>query len=64
MATIKISDLHPVGSEFFIDSESFLNELTEDELNITKGGSTPFCIAIAVSVSVSVYGYGKCRGWW
>jgi hypothetical protein len=57
MATIKISDLHSVGSELFMDSESYLNELTDEELN-TQGGfptvftpaSTPACV-IAISVS-------------
>jgi hypothetical protein len=29
MASIKISELRPVGSELFQDSESFLNELSE-----------------------------------
>ncbi|WP_138499833.1 hypothetical protein [Nostoc sp. PA-18-2419] len=60
MATIKINNLNASGSDLFNDSESFLNELTEDELNVTKGGSTPFCITIVVSVVV----YGKYRGWW
>ena len=44
MATIKIVDLSPVGSEFFADSESYLNELTDDELNMTQGGSSPVCL--------------------
>ncbi|QLE39981.1 hypothetical protein FD723_05565 [Nostoc sp. C052] len=37
MATIKISDLHPAGSEFFIDSESYLNDLTENEIENLLG---------------------------
>jgi hypothetical protein len=41
MATIKISDLHSAGSELFMDSESYLNELTNEELNMAHGGSTP-----------------------
>ena len=48
MATIKIADLRPVGSEFFADSESYLNELTNDELNMTQGGSTPVCLGSAL----------------
>lgn len=31
MATIKISDLHTAGSELLLDSESYLNELTNEE---------------------------------
>ncbi len=38
MASIKISELHPAGSDLFQDSESFLNELTEDELGLEGGG--------------------------
>ena len=47
MATIKISDLHSAGSELFMDSESYLNELTNDELNIAHGGLffSPYCVS-------------------
>jgi bacteriocin-like protein len=38
MASIKISELHPAGSELFQDSESFLNELTDDEMESVEGG--------------------------
>ena len=54
MATIKIADLSPVGSEFFADSESYLNELTDDELNMTQGGSTPVCSVVYTIVIVSL----------
>ena len=54
MATIKISDLHSAGSELFMDSESYLNELTNEELNMTHGGSTPFCMGIIVSLLITM----------
>jgi hypothetical protein len=57
MATIKIVDLSPVGSEFFADSESYLNELTDDELNMTQGGSTPVCITVVTIVTAAVASY-------
>lgn len=38
MATIKISDLASTGAELFHDSESFLNELTNQEINDVLGG--------------------------
>lgn len=41
MATITVSDLHPAGSNFFKDSESFLNELADPELSSTQGGTSP-----------------------
>jgi hypothetical protein len=53
MATIKIVDLSPVGSEFFADSESYLNELTDDELNMTQGGTSTILWSIALSVIIT-----------
>lgn len=38
MATIKISELYPTGYELFQDAETFLNELTEKEINSVAGG--------------------------
>ena len=32
------NDVTIVGSDFFTDSESFLNELTDDELQQVRGG--------------------------
>jgi hypothetical protein len=39
MATIKISDLHTAGSELLLDSESYLNELTNEEGLSVLGGA-------------------------
>ncbi|MEQ8537096.1 MAG: hypothetical protein RIB93_06490 [Coleofasciculus sp. D1-CHI-01] len=61
MATIKISNLNPVGSEFFNDSETYLNELNGEQLNMIQGGSTPACIAVSVSVAYSAFQLGR---WW
>lgn len=41
MAAIVISDIRPVGSELFLDSESFMADLTDSELNGVSGGITP-----------------------
>lgn len=38
MANIAISDLRPVGANLFQDSESFLHELTEQEITDVLGG--------------------------
>ncbi len=44
MPTIKIDDLHPTGAELFSDSESYMNELGDGELDIVVGGrTTPIC---------------------
>lgn len=38
MANININDIEPAGAELFADSEGFLNELNEDEINNVLGG--------------------------
>jgi len=39
MASITISDLRPIGANLFQDFESFLNEVTEQEIaNLLGGG--------------------------
>jgi hypothetical protein len=39
MASIKISNLYPAGSELFKDSESFMTELVNNELGSINGGT-------------------------
>lgn len=38
MANLKISNLQPAGYDLFSDSESYMTNLSEDELNTTHGG--------------------------
>lgn len=38
MASIKIAELRPAGSELFQDSESFLDEVNDQEMLIVFGG--------------------------
>ena len=52
MANIKIHDLRPTGSELFHDSETFLNELTDEDLGV-EGGSVTVSISLTLSVSWS-----------
>ncbi|NEP28094.1 hypothetical protein [Moorena sp. SIO3I6] len=47
MANIAISDLHPVGANLFEDSESFMMDLSDDQLDV-KGGATPVILTIVV----------------
>ncbi len=50
MANIVISELRPAGSELFMDSESYLTDLNEQEMMNTLGGfklvifQTSFCV--------------------
>lgn len=55
MATIKINNLNAAGSDLFSDSESYLNNLTDEELNRTQGGSSFGCIWISVQISIVTY---------
>ena len=57
MATIKISELRPAGSELLQDAESFLNELSDHELeNVVGGDSIAFATQQSVSVGSAVRG--------
>ena len=49
MAVIKIKDLGAPGSMLFSDSETYLNELTEDELGASGG-----LLTVSLSVSLTV----------
>ncbi|MEQ8996474.1 MAG: hypothetical protein RID53_08210 [Coleofasciculus sp. B1-GNL1-01] len=40
MASITISDVRPVGADLFLDSESFLHQLTDQEIGDVFGGDT------------------------
>ncbi|BAU13090.1 hypothetical protein LEP3755_36270 [Leptolyngbya sp. NIES-3755] len=57
MASIKISELRPVGSELFQDSESFLNELNDRDLDIRGGGDVNISVLsqYTASVGISIY---------
>lgn len=53
MASIKINELRPAGSELFQDSESFLNELTNEELGTVEGGLLSLTLTITVSITLT-----------
>ena len=52
MAEIKLSELRPAGSELLEDSESFLNELNDRDLENVVGGDTIATVASQASISV------------
>ncbi|WP_189523354.1 hypothetical protein [Nostoc sp. PA-18-2419] len=54
MANIAISNLRPAGADLFDGSESFMNDLTDSELDMTKGGLTPaFFAGVAVGIAIT-----------
>jgi hypothetical protein len=56
MANISISDLRPAGVDFFSDSENYLNDLTDDELN-TRGGISPIVVRIVIAAAAVAQGF-------
>ena len=52
MARLQISELRPAGSELFQDSESFLEDLSERELDFVAGGmdgNSPITVVVNIS---------------
>ncbi|NJL63520.1 MAG: hypothetical protein HC903_18905 [Methylacidiphilales bacterium] len=56
MSTLKISELRPAGSELFQDSESFLNELNDQEIGAIAGGGykVPLTSVVYVNSQITV----------
>jgi hypothetical protein len=65
MPTIKIDDLRPTGAELFSDSESYMNELGDGELDVYGGRTTPVCRSIVKSIAkaskAAKKGYQKAK---
>jgi DNA replication initiation complex subunit (GINS family) len=49
MSNIKISELQPTGLELFQDCESFINELTDQEIGSIKGGIDTYVNFVVVN---------------
>ncbi|BAZ42603.1 hypothetical protein NIES4101_85720 [Calothrix sp. NIES-4101] len=60
MATISISNLNTSGAELFLDAETYLHELTDSELDMTKGGCfdiPPIFKPTTILKTTSIVGY-------
>nr|AVH79604.1 hypothetical protein [Nostoc sp. PCC 9205] len=53
MASITVSNLNVAGLDLFNDQESYLSEVTDDELGLTHGGISPTFIAFGKGVLVA-----------
>lgn len=51
MAKITVSDIKPAGHDLFSDSESYMVDLSENELDTTHGGLT-WLVTVAVGTQV------------
>ena len=54
MASIKINNLQPAGSDLFSDSENYLNELNDQELDLVNGGFFTPSITITVPIIITM----------
>ncbi len=54
MSTINISDLRSTGADLFSDSESYMSELGDSELDIINGGGISFAVTVVTTVSLFV----------
>ncbi|MBE9197505.1 MULTISPECIES: hypothetical protein [unclassified Nodularia (in: cyanobacteria)] len=56
MATIQIDNLKPSGFDLLTDEESFLHEVSDEQMGLTYGGITPwgalFLAAAALSYKI------------
>jgi hypothetical protein len=53
MASIKINNLNPAGSELFSSLENYLNDLDESEELGIKGGMWPYIAGVAGVIAVT-----------
>ncbi|WP_017721132.1 hypothetical protein [Kamptonema formosum] len=54
MANITISDLRPAGSDLFADSESFMQELTEQEIGGVLGGDKIKIKTVVININIGI----------
>ncbi len=62
MATINISDLRPAGYDLLSDKESFIDNLSEEELSANKGGT--FSPTPIFTIYISVFTHTRKKGSW
>ncbi|MBE9037072.1 hypothetical protein [aff. Roholtiella sp. LEGE 12411] len=60
MASIRINNIQPAGSSLFMDEESFLSELSNEEIGLAHGGFTIFAL-ISLGVASAALGYAVGR---
>ena len=61
MATINVEKLNLTGSELLLDEESFFNDLSDEKLEQTHGGSTPATVYVVIAVGAAAFGYNVGR---
>jgi hypothetical protein len=60
MATINIADVKPLGFNLLSEEESFLNDLSEEQVSLTYGGVIPV-VWIGFSLAAAAVGHDMGR---
>jgi len=60
MTSILVNDLNVPGFDLLSGEESYLNEINDDELDLTYGGWTPVAFVAAISLTFSA-GYDASK---
>lgn len=55
MASIKIDNLQPAGSDLFNDSENYLHELSDQELDIVNGGKMDLICSCTITITITIF---------
>ncbi len=50
MANISISNLSPPGSDLFLDSESYMTDITDRDLDRIDGGLNATCATLLLAI--------------
>lgn len=56
MASIAILDIRSVGYDLFVDNESYLSDLNENELDRVVGGTEPVTLSLG---AIALIGFGS-----
>lgn len=61
MSAISIQDLKVAGSELLFQEESYLDEITNEDTDLIKGGITPTWLSFAGVASAFVLSYNLSK---
>lgn len=63
MASINILDIRPAGHDLLLDSESYMSDINENELDRVVGGTEPITGAMALALGIAA-GAAFMTGLW
>lgn len=63
MSSIKINDIAPAGADLLLDSEGYLDDLTDNELGSVNGQTLSLSLSLSGGYSYTVSRGSFSRGW-